>query len=381
MTPTRPAIERAQPRSAQITALDGIRGIAVGLVVWLHLRAQQMPGGWVGMSVFFPLSGFLMTRLILNERSHTGGHVGLRRFWWRRARRLLPAHYVMLAAVVALLIVGGTWAASDRGAVVSSLLYSNNWWQLAHSVDYWSEFSGRLSPFEHLWSLSVEEQFYVLWPTIAVVVLKYARRPLRAVGCVACGLSVVGFAYGLAITRLGWGSTTDVYYNTGVRGAELLAGSALAVLFAARPTLWSTQWARTALDLGAGASLTVIAVLALRLDGAASRFIADGGMFATGLATVLIISAAVRGGAVEALLSSTPLRWLGTRCYSLYLWHWPIIALVTRESSGFSGWWLTSVQLALMSAATVVSYRLVEDPFRRGVRSSMASWSRNAVMV
>ncbi len=367
------------PRSAQVPALDGIRGIAVALVVWLHLRPHQMPGGWVGMSVFFPLSGFLMTRLILNERISTGGRVGLGRFWVRRGRRLLPAHYVMLLVVVALLVAGGTWEASDRGAVMSSLLYSNNWWQLAHSVDYWSEFSGRVSPFQHLWSLSVEEQFYVLWPIITVVTLRFARRPLRTVGMVACGLAGLGAIYGLAITRLDWGSTTDVYYNTGVRGAELLAGSALAILLAARPALWSSEWARSVLNFIAATSLGAIAVLSLTLDDEASRFIADGGMFATGLATTAIVAAAVRGGGAAGVLAWAPLRWLGTRCYSLYLWHWPIIALVTRESSGLDRWWLTAAQLTLTAAATVVSYRLVEDPFRRGVRASIARWSRNTV--
>ena len=368
MTQTSTRIQNAQPRSAQVGALDGIRGIAVGLVVWLHLRAEQMPGGWVGMSVFFPLSGFLMTRLILNERQHSGGTVSLVQFWRRRARRLLPAHYVMLAIVATLLIAGGTWASSDRGAVVSSLLYSNNWWQLGHSVDYWSQFSGRLSPFQHLWSLSVEEQFYVLWPMIAVVVMRNTQRPLRALWLASCALAALGAGYGLAITRFGWGGTTDIYYNTGVRGGELLAGSALAVLFTARPTIWSSARARSVLDVAAAVCLVAIAYTALMLDASASRFIADGGMFVAGLATTVIIASALRGGAVETLLNWAPLRWLGTRCYSLYLWHWPIIALVTRESTGLNGWWLTAFQLLLMSAATVLSYWLVEEPIRHGVR-------------
>lgn len=358
----------AGERSSQVGALDGIRGVAVGLVVWLHLRAEQMPGGWVGMSVFFPLSGFLMTRLILNERQHSGGNVSLGRFWRRRARRLLPAHYVMLAIVAALLIAGGTWASNDGGAVVSSLLYSNNWWQLSHSVDYWSQFSSRLSPFEHLWSLSVEEQFYVLWPMIAVVVLRTARRPLRTLWIVSCVLAAVGAAYGLALARFRWDGTTAIYYNTGVRGGELLAGSALAVLFAARPMIWSSARARSALDIAAAVCLAGIGYTALTLSASASRFIADGGMFVAGLATTVIIASAMRGGAVETLLSRSPLRWLGTRCYSLYLWHWPIIALATRESTGLHGWWLTALQLVLMSATTVLSYWLVEEPIRHGLR-------------
>ena len=366
--------------SAQIAALDGIRGVAVGLVVWLHLRPEQMPGGWVGMSVFFPLSGFLMTRLILNERERTRGTFILRGFWLRRARRLLPAHYVMLAVVAVLLVVAGTWGANDRGAVLSSLLYVNNWWQLGNQVDYWSQFTGTLSPFQHLWSLAVEEQFYVLWPVIALLVMRTSHRPLRALVQVACALAGLGVVYGLVITRAGWGTTTDVYFNTGVRGAELLAGSALAVLMTARPTIWTSDRARRALDITGAACMVAIIYLAFELNESGPRFIADGGMFVTGLGATLLIAAAIRGDAVERLLSLTPLRWLGTRCYSLYLWHWPIIAMVTRQSSGLNGWWLTTAQLALMSAATVLSYWLVEQPFRRGLRDTERAWGRSSVL-
>ncbi|CAB4883830.1 unannotated protein [freshwater metagenome] len=368
------------PRSAQIGALDGIRGVAVGLVVWLHLRADQMPGGWVGMSVFFPLSGFLMTRLVLNEHHHNDGAVRLRRFWLRRARRLLPAHYAMLVAVGLLLVLGGTWANGDGGAMLSSLLYSNNWWQLGHSVDYWSQFSSRVSPFQHLWSLSVEEQFYVLWPVVMVLAMKRARRPLRAIWLTSCAVAALGLAYGLIITRAGWGGPTDVYYNTGVRGAELLAGSALAALMAGRPQIWTSARARRALDIAAGACLVAIGYTSITLDASASRFIADGGMFVTGIATVIIIASATRGGAVETFLALAPLRWLGTRCYSLYLWHWPIIAMVTRESSGLRGWWLTTAQIVITFAATVLSYWLVEEPIRHGLRATRRKWSRNPVM-
>ena len=355
---------RGAPRVDQIGALDGIRGFAVGIAVWFHLRVDQMPGGLVAISIFFPLSGFLITRLMLIEYGRTEA-VLLGRFWQRRARRLIPAHYVLLFFVTIVLIVTGTHEGSDWGATQSSIFYFNNWWQLSQSVDYWAQFTSRESPFKHLWSLSVEEQVYFAWPLVTVAVLKWARRPLLALGTVALALAAAGVAYGFVIAALGHGGATAVYYNTAVRSAELLVGAALAVLFVARPNVWTSPRSRQVLDVVAGVCLSAIAFLALSLDESVPRFIADGGMFAVALVTVVVIAAAVRGGTVAAVLTIPPLRWLGTRCYSLYLWHWPIITLCTTENSGLTGWWLTSLQIALTLSATVLSYWLIEERFRR----------------
>jgi len=356
----------------QIPALDGVRGLAVGLMVWFHLRINQLPGGWVSMSLFFPLSGFLITRLMLLERDRSGT-VALGQFWRRRARRLIPTHFALLVIVSMVLIMCGTWLRAERGAVMSSMLYSNNWWQIGHSVDYWSRFSGKLSPFEHLWSLSVEEQFYIVWPLLTVAAIKWARRPLAVLAALSCGLAAAGATYGVVIAWQGWGGSTDIYYNTGVRAAELLPGAALAVLFAARPNVCNSERARRLLDIAAGGCLIAILFASLALDKAGPRFIADGGMSLVGFASVVIIAAAVRGGMVSSLLSLPLLRWLGTRCYSLYLWHWPIVALVTPVSSGLSGWWLVALQLALILSATVLSYWLIEYPLRRQRAAQMTT--------
>jgi len=354
-----------EPRVHLVPALDGVRGVAVGLVVLFHLRPDLLPGGWVGMSIFFSLSGFLITRLLLTEVQRDGT-VSLRRFWIRRARRLLPALYALLAAVAVVLVVHGTWTARVRGATWSSLLYVNNWWQLHHATDYWAQFDTTRPPFEHLWSLSVEEQFYVAWPLVVFAATRWARRPLAAIGVAATVITVWGVAFGLAMAHFGWGGMTAQYYNTFVRAAELLAGGLLAVVLAARPDLWSTARARRHLDLIACVLLAVLVGVSVVLDGAGARFVADGGMFAAGVATVVVIAAALRGGVVASLLGLRPLRWMGTRCYSLYLWHWPVIVLVTPANCGLEGWALALFRTGLIVAASVLSFWLVEEPIRRG---------------
>src|SRR5581483_186633 len=254
-----------EPRVHLVPALDGVRGVAVGLVVLFHLRPDLLPGGWVGMSIFFSLSGFLITRLLLTEVQRDGT-VSLRRFWIRRARRLLPALYALLAAVAVVLVVHGTWTARVRGATWSSLLYVNNWWQLHHATDYWAQFDTTRPPFEHLWSLSVEEQFYVAWPLVVFAATRWARRPLAAIGVAATVITVWGVAFGLAMAHFGWGGMTAQYYNTFVRAAELLAGGLLAVVLAARPDLWSTARARRHLDLIACVLLAVLVGVSVVLD-------------------------------------------------------------------------------------------------------------------
>lgn len=364
------------PNPKTIPALDGVRGVAVTLVVVFHLRPDLVPGGWVGMSVFFPLSGFLITRLLLAELARNR-QISLRQFWSRRARRLLPALYALLACVGIVLVIKGMWNSTEQGATWSSLFYVNNWWQLHGSTDYWSQF-GAPSVFEHLWSLSVEEQFYIVWPLLVFAAARWARRPLDTIFGMCVGIAGIGVMYGLMISRAGWGGMTDQYYNSLVRSAELLAGSALAVWLAARPEQTTGRRARGALDLAACMFLLVLCGLALTLDGTSDQFVADGGMFLSGVATVVIIASALGRGPVSTVLSWTPLRWMGTRCYSLYLWHWPIIVLVTTTNTGLRGWALTFLRTALIGAAVVLSYWLVEERFRRRRRPAWAHAARHA---
>jgi peptidoglycan/LPS O-acetylase OafA/YrhL len=343
-----------------LLALDGVRALAIVAVVAFHFAPGAVPGGWMGMSIFFPLSGFLVTRMLLRDRE-ASGRVRLGRFWERRARRLLPALFVMLAVTSALVVVRDGWSADDTGAVLSAVFYVNNWWQLAQSIDYWAAFSGAASPFEHLWSLSVEEQFYLVWPPVIALMVWRARRPLRAVGLAALTIALAGAAWGLWLGAAGR-SMTAIYYHTGVRAGELLAGAALAVAHHARP-----GWFRpsTLLQVAAGVVLAIDLGLWLRLDAGADDLVAHGGMFLVGLGTCVVIAASLTGGSVGEALSVPVVVWLGTRCYGLYLWHWPVAVFVDERSAGVDGLLLALLRVAITLAATVLSWWWVETPWRR----------------
>jgi peptidoglycan/LPS O-acetylase OafA/YrhL len=347
------------PSPAVIPALDGVRGLAIASVMWFHLAPRQAPGGWMGMSVFFPLSGFLVTRVMLQQRARTG-RVDVAGFYGRRARRLLPALYVLLIVVLAWSAVSGRWTTDDLRAALSAVFYVNNWWQLHHTVDYWALFRSGASPFEHLWSLSVEEQFYLVWPLLAWVATA-TRRPHRNLAVVAATLSLAGCALGVWLGHRGV-SMTGIYYHTVVRGGELMAGAALAVVIAAKPALLAHR--RAWLEGMAMATLGGMVIVWCRLDASAAHFVARGGMFVTGIGTCIIIAAALAPGILTDWLSCRPLRWLGTRCYGLYLWHWPVVVLVNERSIDLHGSLLLVVRLALTLAATVPSFWWVEQRFR-----------------
>jgi peptidoglycan/LPS O-acetylase OafA/YrhL len=346
-----------------IPALDGLRGFAMLLVLWFHLRPEQMPGGLVGMTIFFPLSAFLITRMTAREVERTR-RIDLRRFYVRRARRLLPAVVVMLVVMSCLLWATGQWTHEIRDEMLSSLLYVNNWWQIANTVDYWNRF-GPASPFEHLWSLSVEEQFYIVWPLVVLVTARAGRRPLAALLAVASGILVFSAGYGLWLGIRG-ADSSFIYYNTLVRSAELMVGSCLALLAALRPiSTWPTAVQR-AMHAAATPIVLVALLLALSVRDPGTWIVPYGGMVLIALGAAVVLASIVEGGPVCRVLTWTPLIWVGVRCYSMYLWHWPIIVLVTPRTSGLDGWWLTSLQLGMTLAVTVLSYEIIETPFRRG---------------
>jgi peptidoglycan/LPS O-acetylase OafA/YrhL len=343
----------------RLIGLDGLRGFALLLVLWFHFRGGEMPGGWVGICVFFPLSGFLITRLLVRELGSTE-RVDLKAFWSRRARRLMPALIAMLAVMPAIAWASGFSAGSVFGAVGSTLAYANNWWQLSQSTDYWAQFHGEVQPFEHLWSLSVEEQFYVVWPIIVFGVWKVARRPHRALLGLCVVVGVGGVAMGLLRSEA---DSTFVYYNTIVRSAEILVGAAIAVIVSAKPHLLPRARGARVADIAGWVGLGIVLTTAVVLDDSPT-FIDRGGMFLVSLAGCASIIGCLTGGSLARALEWPVVRWLGTRSYGLYLWHWPIFVVVTEESVGLSGWWLTAVHASLTVACAVLSHWLVEERWR-----------------
>lgn len=363
------------PDSRHLPALDGLRGFALSIAVWTHLRPEQMPGGAMALSLFFPLSGFLITRVMLADLDRRG-RVSLSTFWRRRAWRLLPAHYASLCVIVGVLLLDGSWSADRARDVVSSALYVNNWSQLGRATDYWAEFGG--APLTHLWSLSVEEQFYVGWPLLFVALTAASgvrRRPMVLAALTGLG-ALAAAAYGIVVGRDA--DPTRVYYDSFVRASELLVGCATALLMRARPALSTSRRAGTTSGVLAVAALAVIGVTVLGVDVVAAGWITTGGLFAAGLVTCAVLVAAHHRTAATRALELRPLQWVGTRCYSIYLWHLPVISLVDERATGISGWALTAVQLVTIVAVSVLSYHLVEERWRRGRRPRAASESTQA---
>jgi peptidoglycan/LPS O-acetylase OafA/YrhL len=343
----------------RLIGLDGLRGFALLLVLWFHFRGGEMPGGWVGICVFFPLSGFLITRLLVRELDGTS-RVDLKAFWARRARRLLPALLVMLAVMPALAVASGFGFHSVFGAVWSTLAYVNNWWQLAQSTDYWAQFHGEVSPFEHLWSLSVEEQFYLAWPIVVFGVWKVFRRPHRALLGLCAVVGISGVTLGLVRTAA---DSTFVYYNTLVRSSEILVGAAIAVVLAMRPHLLPRARLGRVADVVGWVGVAIVLATGIVLEDSPT-FIDRGGMFLVSLAGCAAIIGCLTGGSLARAMEWAPVKWLGTRSYGLYLWHWPIFVVVTEESVALSGWWLTAVHAGLTVACAVLSHWLVEERWR-----------------
>ncbi|MFL5845473.1 MAG: acyltransferase family protein [Solirubrobacteraceae bacterium] len=353
----------AAPTLQRVPALDGLRAIAVGGVLLFHGGVSAVPGGFLGVDVFFVLSGYLITSLLLTERA-ANGRISLPHFWMRRARRLLPAVVVLVIGVllVSLFLASGE-RNSVRGDALSSLLYFNNWHQIFTDQSYF-EAAGRPSLLRHLWSLSVEEQFYLLWPLALIAGLNAMRR-LRFVQVVvgAAALSTIL----MAVLYDPSSDPSRVYYGTDTRLTPLLLGATFAFL-------WPMRSRETRSGPRAAAFLDGAAILGLVAVGAAflgaheyDTWIYRGGLAAIALATAVLISAVVHPASrVARPLGSAPFVWVGERSYGIYLWHWPVMALSRPEIDvSLTLWVLVPLQIGLTVALASASYRYVEMPFRR----------------
>jgi peptidoglycan/LPS O-acetylase OafA/YrhL/lysophospholipase L1-like esterase len=350
-----------------LPGLDGLRAIAVGAVVAYHVGLGWAQGGLLGVGVFFTLSGYLITDLLLGQQEITD-KLQLTDFWLRRARRLLPALFVMLAVVTAwVTLLDRSQLPAIRGAVVASAGYVSNWWLIAQHSSYFAQF-GPPSPLGHLWSLAVEEQFYLIWPWLLWLGLRLRRKHpgtdtrLAAATLRLAAASAVTMAL---LYRPGY-DPTRVYEGTDTRAFALLIGSALAFVWPSRHLRGEiTEGARWVLDGAGFAGLVVFAVLVWRTS-EYSAFLYRGGMVLLALGTALMVaSTASPASRFGRILGRQPLRWLGVRSYGIYLWHFPIIVLTT-PADGRDTLARGALQVAASIGCAALSWRYLEEPIRHG---------------
>ena len=378
-------------------SLDGIRALSVLAVIIYHANKMWLPGGFLGVEVFFVISGYLITLLLLAE-SEKNGSISLKEFWWRRARRLLPALWVVvLGVVVFAALFQREMLGTLRGDVIAALLYGFNWFQIWVGTSYFTSFE--FVPLRHLWSLAVEEQFYLIWPVVMLIVAKFGKRRLPIVSAVFFGLAVILAIYTALVYQPGTisniGDTPNqfmslfgqsvsridfLFLGTLTRSSGLLLGAALAIWW--RP--WLLQNSRAGANklfdfIGFGG----LAALALMMwcfqtviegtdEGTVGYdFLFRGGFFLTDLASLAVIAAAVHPSSkiLARSLSNPVLVWLGRRSYGFYLFHWPVFQFYRR----FAGKGLTPYEFVVLVlfalALTELSYRYIETPVRQGAVS------------
>lgn len=383
-------------RVPYLPGLDGLRAVAVVGVMLYHANHGWLSGGLLGVEVFFVISGYLITLLIVGEFERTG-QLGLRQFWFRRFRRLLPALFVMMAALaIYMSLFHRRPQGQSRGDFLAGIFYVSNWYQIFVGQGYTA--AEAFAPLRHLWSLAVEEQFYIIWPLVMILILRKGTAHLPRVGLWLLGVSVsIAIVTGVLFAGGDVASVCSVeqpngdwhlfgrcisinetlYLSTLTRAGGLMLGAAFAMVW--RPAAILRGKLRDKgrqLDVLAGAGLAMLVFLmwALSLTEPGEAFgiqfdpwLFRGGFFVTGLATVLIIAAATHQRAATGSLLGNPLFvWIGTRSYGLYLYHWPIYQII-RESAGRP---LSIAQFVLAMMITVpiteASYRYVETPIRKG---------------
>jgi len=353
-------------------SLDGIRAFSVIAVMLYHANIAWLPGGFLGVEVFFVVSGFLITSLLIEERESTQ-HIDLKQFWIRRARRLLPALVVMLAATAVCVAFYATDSAPDfRRDVLPSLGYFSNWWQIfAVDTPYFAASS--LPVLRHLWSLAVEEQWYLMWPLLFTFVFgaKWMRPKISGALLLLCSGAIM-FATAFRFVEDNETRTNFLYLSTLTRSSGLLLGATVAMLWRPwRKTSPSSWWRSSLADTFAVASIAVIGVLMATVHVADARLY-QGGLAVTTIASAVIIAVVMRpnGLFVKKFFSQELFVEIGRRSYGLYLWHWPIFVLAHARDSGNR----LAVALALTIIINEFVYQYVEIPSRRG---ALGNWWRD----
>ena len=351
-----------------ITGLDGIRAIAVIMVLAYHLKLALFKSGFLGVTVFFVLSGYLITGILISEVEEEGT-IDLKNFWLRRIRRLVPA--VMSMAVVIIFVsavVNRIIFTKGCKDFLASVLGFNNWWQIFNKVSYF-EAAGVPSPFTHCWSLAIETQFYLIYPLILLGIYKLVKS--RGEGRAKRGLLFAGVTLLLALISVilmivlfdPQQDASRVYYGTDTRAFSLLFGALLAIL-------WEYQMVPRRLSASVNmvlgsVSFAVLLVMTIAINGS-SNFWYRGGQFVGTILTVLVIyTVSGRKTWLSRFLSNPVLKWIGDRSYSIYLWHYPIILLISKGIK--ASWWITLIEIVLSVVLAELSYRFIETPIRHGI--------------
>ena len=345
-----------------LPGLDGLRALAVIGVLAFH--DNRLSGGFLGVDLFFAVSGFLITTLLIDELQRTNT-IDLIGFWGRRLRRLLPAVMVLLVVVVVffrLFADTGQWIIARNDAPWAQF-YVANWHQISSGAGYWDAFAAP-SAFEHLWSLAIEEQFYVVWPLLVTVAWRIGRT--RALGVLA-GIGIIA-SFVAMLTIYDGGDPTRVYMGTDTRAFSLLCGA-----FVALPAIRHAITAGMQKFRRAASGLTVALIVALgfmwfTVDGQ-SQWLFRGGLLAHSTASAVIaVLIASSSSRLSVIFSWRPLAYIGRLSYALYLWHWPVFIFCTSERLDVSGLALTAIRLAITFALSIASYFLIEQPIRHKVK-------------
>ncbi|MDO4928068.1 MAG: acyltransferase family protein [Corynebacterium sp.] len=356
-----------------VPGIRGLRALAVLAVVVYHYLIDVLPGGYLGVDLFFVLSGFLITSLLLREHM-VHGRISLRGFWVRRIRRILPAALtVLLVASAVAGLIGGDVTVHLVRQFFSSLFFVNNWVQIANSQSYFAD--SELPIFAHYWSLSIEEQFYIIWPLV-IVFLFWRGRSKHYIRNFALVLAVASAVW-MAIRFVPGEDPTRVYYGTDTHAFGLLIGAALAALTVSQSTkAKGNTWSYARRALSNRRMWALVGPFALAAQLACFYFLGDqetisyrGGLVFSSLISGLLILTVVRqAGIVHHLFSLRILQWIGDRSFSIYLWHVPVhVFLVTFNDRHSWGW--TDLEMALVAVLltiilSVFSYRWIEEPFR-----------------
>ncbi len=351
-----------------ITGLDGIRAIAVIMVLAYHLKLALFKSGFLGVTVFFVLSGYLITGILISEVEEEGT-IDLKNFWLRRIRRLVPA--VMSMAVVIIFVsavVNRIIFTKGCKDFLASVLGFNNWWQIFNKVSYF-EAAGVPSPFTHCWSLAIETQFYLIYPLILLGIYKLAKS--RGEGRAKRGLLFAGVTLLLALISVilmivlfdPQQDASRVYYGTDTRAFSLLFGALLAILWEYRMVPRRLS-ASVNMVLGS-VSFAVLLVMTIAINGSSNFWYRGGQFFGTILTVLMVYAVSGRKTWLSRFLSNPVLKWIGDRSYSIYLWHYPIILLISKGIK--ASWWITLIEIVLSVVLAELSYRFIETPIRHGI--------------